>query len=185
MNEFLVYDCEIKRAIPDKGQVLDIEYCKGWSDYEGMGISVIGWYDNRNQTYGVYFENELDVFQEHFRSMEYVVGFNSLCFDTPLLVTHGCSIDEVLQYDIMDSVLQGFGRRYSLNDLAEKNCGLEKEEQSVNIPLLWQSGKKSQVINHCLRDVRLTLALYEEILMTGELIRPDGSDVCYMMEPQW
>ena len=43
----IIYDCEIKNAIPDKNEPLrpHINYCKGWEDHLGMGISVIGVFD--------------------------------------------------------------------------------------------------------------------------------------------
>jgi hypothetical protein len=37
----LVYDCEIVKAIPNGQKKKGIEYCEGWGNFEGMGVSVI------------------------------------------------------------------------------------------------------------------------------------------------
>jgi hypothetical protein len=40
--KYILYDLEIKNAIPDKSPIPGIEYCGGWNDHGNMGISVIG-----------------------------------------------------------------------------------------------------------------------------------------------
>lgn len=42
--KILIYDCEIIKCIPIRSEKRDpsLEYCAGWEDYDGMGISLIG-----------------------------------------------------------------------------------------------------------------------------------------------
>jgi hypothetical protein len=44
MINYLVYDCEIKKCIPDRNGVIDanLDYCEGWHDHANMGMSVVG-----------------------------------------------------------------------------------------------------------------------------------------------
>jgi hypothetical protein len=44
MTDYLVFDCEIKKCIPDRNGVMDanLDYCEGWNDYDNMGVSVVG-----------------------------------------------------------------------------------------------------------------------------------------------
>ena len=53
----VVYDCEIICAIPDKKvpNARDLQYCGGWGDYAGMGISVLAAVDVETQVPRVFF----------------------------------------------------------------------------------------------------------------------------------
>jgi hypothetical protein len=44
MTNYFVFDCEIKKCIPDRNGVMDanLDYCNGWNDYANMGMSVVG-----------------------------------------------------------------------------------------------------------------------------------------------
>lgn len=44
MTNYLVYDCEIKKCIPDRKKAMDanLDYCEGWHDHGNMGVSVVG-----------------------------------------------------------------------------------------------------------------------------------------------
>ena len=55
----LVYDIEIVNAIPDREGIKKegVEYCEGWGDHAGMGISVIGAYDALEDRYRVFCED--------------------------------------------------------------------------------------------------------------------------------
>ncbi|GEM_PF-3080833 len=46
----LIYDCEIIKCIPPKEGERDpsLRYCRGWRDFEGMGISLIGAWSSAN-----------------------------------------------------------------------------------------------------------------------------------------
>jgi hypothetical protein len=44
MINYLVFDCEIKKCIPDRNGSMDanLDYCEGWHDRDNMGVSVVG-----------------------------------------------------------------------------------------------------------------------------------------------
>lgn len=59
---FIVYDCEIKKAILGKKEtaIEGIEYCKGWGDHAGMGVSVTGVYDSGENRYRVFCDDNAE-----------------------------------------------------------------------------------------------------------------------------
>ena len=110
----LFFDCEIVRPVPPSNpddRILKIDYCQGWHDFEGMGISVIGWstdfkvVDKNNKVLvgsGQHFtliDNVLWKYQsgtEHLlrlkqaaREADLIIGFNSRAFDDKLVLAHG------------------------------------------------------------------------------------------------
>lgn len=58
----LVFDTEIIKAILGKKeeQIPGIEYCEGWKDFVGMGISVVGAYDFVENKFRVFLEDNLN-----------------------------------------------------------------------------------------------------------------------------
>lgn len=58
-NKIVVFDLEIRQAIPDRngGNEPGIKYCGGWSDHAGMGISVICAYDYSTDRYRTFLKD--------------------------------------------------------------------------------------------------------------------------------
>lgn len=56
LGDALIYDIEIAKAIlgPKEKPMPGVEYCQGWTDYVGMGISVICAYDCAEDRYRVF-----------------------------------------------------------------------------------------------------------------------------------
>ena len=89
----IVYDLEIVKAIagrkddPEEIKKLKdegIQYCKGWHDYEGMGVSVIGVYDYAEDRYRT-FEDNWHIFFDLLRKREIHITFNGVGFDNKVL----------------------------------------------------------------------------------------------------
>lgn len=166
----VIYDCETYRCIPTGNLSPDLEYCQGWNDFQGMGISVIGAYSSWDDRYHVYLEDNFLDFQALINQAEEVVGFNSLSFDDQLCAAHGLEVKTT--YDILCQVrvavgmppqyVKGVTRRgYSLEELAKANLGYGKSETGAIAPELWQRGQRGRVIDYCLGDVDITRKLYE------------------------
>lgn len=181
----LIYDCEIIKAIPTKDSRIEgIEYCKGWTDYEGMGISVIGWKVN-NQAARVSFSGwQFLEFLDFFCALSEnpkIVGFNSKNFDDKLLAANDLEGIET-HYDILEEVriAAGFGPgfrsvpkgySYKLDAIAQAN-GMAKTGHGALAPVLWQQGKQQEVIDYCKNDVDITSAILD-LGLAGELIDPN------------
>jgi hypothetical protein len=145
----LIYDTEIINCIPSKTEKIDhdLSYCKGWDDYSGMGISVIGtWrnYDlvNRGTSYlkipnplGKYqvFVNHNNIINSHLSnnlsSFNYlqkiinkankIIGFNSTAFDDKLCLANGINIQT--NYDLLSEI------RIASNQPAQYVAGLTRK----------------------------------------------------------
>jgi hypothetical protein len=124
----LIYDCEIINCIPSKYEENDktLTYCKGWGDFEGMGISVIGTWRNFNtlNPFGKYeaFVNPENPYQYTrlgemtcFKKLETlaqkadrIIGFNSLSFDDKLVEAERISIKS--NFDLLVKIRKATGQ---------------------------------------------------------------------------
>ncbi len=85
-RNYAIYDLEIKNIIPNKSyRDSSLQYCNGWNDFEGMGISCGGVsYSDNHEIY-------TDPLLLYKRLIElqnkgvYVGGFNNFRFDDKLL----------------------------------------------------------------------------------------------------
>lgn len=193
----LIYDIEIANAIPGKNKPnLDgVAYCKGWGDFEGMGIAVIGAklvrerggfprFSYHSQPYlsADDFFNTIRLSREEndFK----VVGFNSKNFDDKLLAANGIKGVRT-DYDLLEEVriAAGFWAdyrsvpksfTYNLDALAKAN-NMAKTGHGALAPILWQQGKKKEVIDYCLNDVEITSKILD-LGLAGELIDPNTNE---------
>jgi len=87
----LIYDIEIKRAIAINGvpERPGIDYCFGWDDVEGMGISCVCAYDYWQDRYRVFMEDNLAEFNALAVMRVPLVGFNNIKFDNAVLMANG------------------------------------------------------------------------------------------------
>lgn len=169
----LVYDVETKRCLPGSGDwARGLDHCKGWTDYKGMGISVVAAYDFLNDAYMVFMDDNLHKFQNLIDQREYVIGFNSLRFDDCLCAAHG--VEVTTSYDLLAEIraavkgmpkVETMGRRaYNLELLSQVNLGGGKFGTGAMAPMLWQRGRIGTLISYCLRDVQVTKALFDRRL---------------------
>jgi hypothetical protein len=202
MNTYdcIIYDCEIIKCIPQKSGKLDptLEYCEGWDDHQGMGISVIGYsflgavktecWNSNTQTLSEMKENFIKRTPAGF-SPRTVIGFNSRKFDDRLLAANGLTVKT--DYDLLEEIRlaaygsiswedQPSGFTYSLDAVAKAN-GQKKTGSGALAPELWQRGEYRAVIDYCKNDVAITRALLLKGLK-GELKDPN-TDVLLRLRP--
>ncbi len=170
MVKRLFYDCEIIKCIPNQWEdnLPNYEYCDGWHDFPNMGISVIGAYIEWMDHYSAFTSNSFDMFQQVVNIADEIIGFNSLSFDDNLCHANGININTTI--DLLCKVrvaagmppffVQGVTRAgYSLNALATSNLEFQKSGSGELAPMLWQDGKRDEVIKYCLNDVKLLVEL--------------------------
>ena len=192
----IIYDCEIVCGILGKKdkQLPMIKYAKGWDDYKGMGISVIGCFDYREDRYRVFCRDNFGDFQRLIDTRDIVVGFNNWSFDDPLCKAHGIEIAESKSYDILVEVWKGagFGPKfvypthagYSLGACIGTNRpGLGKFGDGAMAPVDWQRGNIGKVIDYCLGDVYLTRELLEMIINNGSIKDPKTGKMIKVRSP--
>jgi hypothetical protein len=111
-----------------------------------------------------------------------IVGFNSLSFDDNLLRANGFEVPST-SFDLLVEVRKASGqgdghyhygitrKGYALKDLAAANLKYNKTGSGELAPVLWQQGKHQEVIDYCLRDIRITKELYFKFI-NNQLIDP-------------
>ncbi len=186
----LVYDCEILKAIQGKNEPRHpgIEYCEGWRDFEGMGLSCIGAYDYQEGRYRMFLQDNFREFQILLESRQTLVGFNSISFDNPLITANGFTIpDGIEQYDILVEIWKAAGLApsfrypthigFGLDDCYACNFGARKSGHGGHAPVEWQRGNRGNVIDYCLNDVKLTVQLLNLIMTEGKIKSPKGGEL--------
>lgn len=183
----IVYDCEIEKAILDtrKGEVPieGINYCGGWQDFAGMGLSCVGAYDYAADRYRLFCHDNRAELTDLVGSADLVIGFNSLAFDNPLLAAAwGIQVPAGKSYDLLVEVWRaaGLGDKflypshagYGLQDLAVANGLPRKTGHGALAPVKWQRGEIGGVCDYCLHDVWLTKRLVTKVVRTGLLSDP-------------
>lgn len=176
----LVFDSEIKKAILGRGeeQIPGIEYCEGWKDFVGMGISVIGVYDFVDNKYRVFLEDNLNELQVLIEKREFCIGFNNENFDNKLLAAHGINIPEEKSFDLLKAIKEVTGtfKGLGLGAICEANFRTSKNGDGAFAPILWQQKQYGKVIDYCLNDVKMTLCILNRLAETGCLIDPRDED---------
>lgn len=94
-NKIVVFDIEIRQAIPDRREppMEGVKYCGGWSDHAGMGISVICAYDYSSDRYRTFLKDNFGLFEDLLHESDIVVSFNGLAFDNRVLAANGIKED--------------------------------------------------------------------------------------------
>jgi hypothetical protein len=194
----LIFDCEIIKAILGKDETprAGISYCKGWDDYAGMGISVIGAYDYEEHRYRVFCRDNMNAFTELAKKRSLLVGFNNVKFDNNLLAANGIHLNGPVKiYDLLVEIWRGVGLPltwkdfsthggYGLDQVCAANFGHGKTGNGALAPVLWQQGKIGQVIDYCLEDVRLTKTLLDTVIERGWIINPKTGKRIEIRRPQ-
>jgi hypothetical protein len=181
----IVYDCEIIKAIPNKKQpsIEGIEYCDGWRDFVGMGLSVVCAYDYTEDRYRVFLGDNFSSLQELFDEHDILVGFNNISFDNQLLASNGIVARTDKSYDILREIWQADGLTpefhfpthlgYSLDSVLKANfADVAKSGDGAMAPVWWQQGKIGRVVDYCLEDVRLTKMVLGKIMGYRMLSHP-------------
>lgn len=194
----IVYDSEVVRPVPPRGKPMlqGIEYCKSWTDYLNMGISVVAAYEYALDRYRVFCRDNAQYFIWLVNQADVIIGFNSIKFDNELLAAHGVSIPVEKCYDMLVEIwlAAGLGPEYkhgthagfSLDNCVRANFGLSKKQGGgAMAPVDWQRGNIGNVIDYCIEDVRMTKLLVDRVIEKGELVNPVQPDEILKVRRPW
>lgn len=193
MTEFgnsLIYDIEIVKAILGRGEerIDGIQYCDGWHDHAGMGISVIGAYDYAEARYRVFCADNFVEFLELCAARAPLVSFNGIGFDDKVINAYAATAihssvampREPFRYDLLAEIWRAAGldptfggnshAGYGLDATCEVNFGIRKSGNGAHAPIAWQQGRVGEVIDYCLNDIRITKRLFDHAVVLGEPI---------------
>jgi len=179
----ILYDLEIKKAIrdPKKDPWNGIQYCKGWGDHAGMGISVLVAYNYKLGLLGVFMDDNQDEFKEWIEKADAVIGYNSDRFDNPVLKANWkIEVPKYKSYDVLKyiktSCVEGSGD-LKLDSVAKANNYISKSGDGALAPIMYQRGRLGRLINYCTMDVRILKLLVDGIEKTGTIINPKTNKV--------
>lgn len=164
----LLYDCEIEKLIPPKDGPMDpaLEYCNGWGDHAGMGISVIAAFEYVHGFPRIFFKDNIEELWALMDRAAIIVGFNNKHFDNKLMAAHGYEIPEEKSYDLFLEIKEAagahtFAKGYNLDNCCLVNLGYQKSGHGEFAPKLWQQGYFGAVADYALRDIMLESKLLE------------------------
>jgi hypothetical protein len=204
----LIYDIEIEKAIEGKndGRLEGIEYCDGWHDHKGMGISCVCAYDYDQDRYRTFFRDNCAEFLALALSHDILIGFNNIGFDNKVLSCHEWLPGKVngepydwdsKSYDILREIwiAAGIGPEfvypshagYGLDEVIKANAEIlggnfGKTGHGAIAPVDFQSGNYGSLVDYCLADVWLTKKLFDLIYSGSVLIDPKtGKDLIFRM----
>ena len=195
----LVYDCEIEKAIPprkDEARKRDVEYCEGWRDFKGMGITVITAYDSLENQFRVFLKDNLQIFQNlvnyHKSIGSPIAGFNSIAFDDKLCEANGLEVKTDYDLLVEEWKADGLGPTFSpathggygLDATLKANGIAPKSGHGALAPIQWQQGEYGSVIDYCLGDTTKTWTVIKRVIDHGFIIHPKRTnEVLWVAKP--
>lgn len=162
----VVYDLEIKKCVPGDAPIdPNYEYCKGWGDKAGMGVSVLTAVDMYTGRGHVFLEDNLADFQELAARRGTLIGFNSRDFDDKVMAAAGVPVTTTWDFKVALGGLLNGGARVKGRRLADfirvnlPGLQLEKEMDGAEAPKAWQREEYGRVIEYCMGDTFRLAAL--------------------------
>jgi hypothetical protein len=173
----------------------------GWDRKVDLGLSIGCYYDYADDRLHWFDRATLEATVRCFVTRQpLLVSFNGIGFDFPLMrgllrrdakesdvcapaVLEICDRFKILcaySYDILAAIWKADPARKfepglnSLGNISVANGYGAKEMDGALAPCLWAQGRYAEVLNYCAGDVDKTRRLFEQILATGEIRRPDG-----------
>lgn len=166
------------RAITFDIESISDSFVRGHIDVNEQELIVVAIHDSLTNEYTAFDRDELPKLWPILEHADFLIGFNSDAFDVPLLnryypgdLTHMTSLD------LLSEVQKVLGRRIRLQSLAEATLGRGKSGDGMKAGEWWREGKKEQVRQYCIEDVRLTRELYDYAKKNGVLKYKDLRDI--------
>lgn len=151
---------------------------RGRIDVNEQELTVVAIHDSDTGEYSSYFKEDLHTLWPILERTDMLVGFNSDTFDIPLLNRYyPGDLSHMYSLDLMSEVQKVLGRRIRLQSLAEATLGKSKSGDGMKASEWWKEGKKEEVRDYCIEDVRLTRGLYDYALAHGALKYKDLRDI--------
>ncbi len=148
-------------------QHLITEFEGGWKNpknYAKLKIAELGIL--QNDIYKTFNESNIDTLTNELDYEQLIVGHNIIGFDYKVLEHYIPkdimfriilkSFDTMLEFD----KFTGEAGWVSLDDIAQRNFGMKKTEDSIKIPEMWREGRIDEVKHYLLNDLKMTEQFY-------------------------
>ncbi len=161
----IVFDIETKNMFQEVGK----------NDPSLLDLSIVCIYDYSTDTYSSYLEEELPALWPILENCDMLIGYNSDHFDIPILNKYyPGDLTKIKSLDILKEIKDSFGRRLSLNTIAEGTLGTAKSANGLQAITWWRQGEIDKIRKYCLDDVKITKEVYDYALKNKELKFKDG-----------
>ena len=125
-----------------------------------MRLSVGVVYDSRENRFFDYQESQVNALIEHLKKFDLLVGFNIKRFDYGVLKAYSTFDFKILPtLDLLEDVFQCLGFRLSLDHLAQKTLGVQKNGDGFLAVRWFREGKLQELTEYCRQDVEITKSL--------------------------
>jgi len=182
----LTFDLEIRKLIPNRREQVNprFEYCGGWNDKPGMGISFgcayLDWLDE----FRLYGEENIMELVSDMGGADVVTGYNIISFDMPLLFqtvlrVTGTDQSKIFKdiheriYDPFADIKQAIGNDYpkgwTLDNVAGSVLTFKKNGDGAEAPKLWQRGELAKLATYVIQDVKVEKELFKYVLANESL----------------
>jgi DEAD/DEAH box helicase domain-containing protein len=153
-----------------------------WVEYKaraGVGLAVV--YDFKTQAWEVFFEKDIQSLADMLEKTDVVLGYNSVGFDHVVLdCALGRRVEIKKELDLWEVIKARIGEErwpkgsWTLNGVCERTLGQGKEKIGEHAPALLMAGEMKKVIDYCIKDVKLTVRLWEFMKKYGYVVDPTG-----------
>lgn len=162
--------------------VLDIETQNSWSSTESISlkdfkISYVGAIETNTGEEFDFWEDDMDKLKKAMEETDIVCGYNIFGFDMPIIANYlGQETLNLPQLDLMVAVQKQIGYRAKLDDLSSATFGSGKIGKGTDAVEYWLAGELEKLKEYCMKDVQLTLDLYNYGVEHGTIkyYRKDG-----------
>ena len=145
-----------------KEVILDIETYGDIKDHSNLKVTVVSIYEYEHDRYSSFEESELGNLWPILEKAERLIGFNSECFDLPILNRYYTGdLTKFPNLDLLKVIKDSSGRRFKLNEIPKATLEIQKSADGLQASKWFEEGKLEEIKKYCEQDVRVTKGIYE------------------------
>jgi len=161
----IVFDIETKNLFQDVGK----------NDPALLDISIVCIHDSETDSYESFFEADFPKLWKILEKADMLIGYNSDHFDVPLLNKYyPGDLTAIKSLDILKEIKNNYGRRMSLDQVAEGTLDKKKAGHGLQAVTWWKQGDMDSLRKYCLEDVKITKEVYEYARANNKLFFREG-----------
>lgn len=129
---------------------------------EDLDLAVVCIHDSLTGKFSSYEKETLNELWPILEECDMLIGYNSNHFDIPLLNKYyPGDLTKIKSLDILEEIRKSFGRRVKLDDVVKATLGQSKSADGLQAVVWWRQGRKQEVIDYCIQDVKVTRDVYD------------------------
>lgn len=145
--------------------VIDLETkhtFREFSEPKQLGVTVLALYDFATNAQHIFTEDNLNSVFPFLENASYVIGYNIVSFDLPVLQAYyPGNVEDFTAFDMLDDIRSKIGRRIGLNDVVFATLGEKKTGHGLMAIDYYKEGKWDELKKYCMDDVMVTKRLFE------------------------